>query len=136
MRACASRKIECNMSEQIVVVLTEDARVVAEQAASNTGDTLSSFISNEMNKLMIQKKVQFARQRLNLHKKTVAMLVAKKMPGYETLEQAYISLGLSESVATFGGVRKVYEEIYVKTGVHIPQAQIRLNNVVAVAKQA
>lgn len=124
------------MSNNIEVILTDDARVVAEQAASNTGETLGSFISNEVNKLMMQKKIAYARQRLNLHKKTVAMLVAKKMPGYETLEQAYTSLGLSESVAVFGGIRKVYEEIYVKTGVHIPQQQIRLNNVVAVAKQA
>jgi hypothetical protein len=120
----------------IEIDLNPEAFAIAEQAASNTGDTIKMWLSVEVSKMLTQKKVAFARQRLNLHKKTVAMLVSKKMPGYETLEQAYISLGLSDSVATFGGIRKVYEEIYVKTGVNIPQTQIRLNNVVAVAKQA
>lgn len=118
------------------VVLTEESQIIAEEAAKQTDQPIAEFLSQELNKLLQQKRVQFAKQRLNLHKKTVAMLVSKQMPGYKSLEEAYTSLGLSDSVATFGGIRKVYEQIYMASGVHIAQQHIRVNNIVAVAKQA
>jgi len=48
------------------------------------------------------------------------------------VEDGYIKLGLSESVAVFGGIRKVYEEIYEKKGHKVPADKIRQNNVVVV----
>ena len=125
------------MSNQVISInLTEESFVIAEEAAKQLDQPISEFLSTEVNKMLQQKRVQFAKQRLNLHKKTVAMLVSKQMPGYKSLEEAYTSLGLSESVATFGGIRKVYEQIYIASGVHVNQQHIRINNVVAVAKQA
>jgi hypothetical protein len=109
------------------ITLVEDTTQVAEQAAADINEPITHFLSWEMNKMLRQKKVQYARQRLNLHKRTICMMIQKNAKGFDSLEQAYISLGLSESVTVFGGIRKVYDEIYVKTGNPLPPSKIRIN---------
>lgn len=125
------------MSQQIVVVLNDDSvAVVAAAIADDDSITPEAFVEELVNKVLEQRKVQFARSRLNAGKKFIAANIKRENRGYESLEQAYITLGLSGDVDTFGGVRKVYDEIYVKSGIALAPSQIRLNNVVAVAKQA
>lgn len=109
---------------KIELVLTEDSHAIAVQAAED--ENLQTWLSVQVNKMLEQKKLQFARQRLNLHKKTIVMMIQKNAKGFESLEQAYTSLGLAESVHVFGGIRKVYDEIYVKTGNPIAPSKIRI----------
>lgn len=116
----------------IKISLTEENMATLDLALTESDKSVHEFISDLLNKTLEQKKLQFARQRLNLHKKTICMMISKNAKGFESLEQAYVSLGLSDSVHVFGGIRKVYDEIYVKTGNPLPQSKIRLNGLVVV----
>ena len=119
---------------KINITLSEDAvRVVDAAIADDDSVTHESFVEELVEKVLEQRKVQFARSRLNAGKKFIATNIKRENRGYESLEQAYITLGLSNDVETFGGIRKVYDEIYFKSGIMLQAFQIRLNNVVAVS---
>jgi len=117
---------------EVKVSLTDDAMRTLKLATEDQSVTQVEFIQALLEKTLEQKAVAYARSRLNLHKKTVVQMIQKNAKGFESLEAAYIYLGLSESVEIFGGIRKVYDEIYVKTGNPLPPSKIRANNVVAV----
>jgi hypothetical protein len=119
---------------QITFTLSDDAASVVSAAISDTDQQASEFVQELIEKTLEQKRVAFARSRLNVGKKLIAQLIAKNVKGYENLEQAYITQGMSNDVETFGGIRKVFEEIYQKSGTHIDATKIRLHNVVAVNK--
>ena len=114
--------------KQVYVVLTDESLAIATQASA--GEDVATWLSEQVNKMLDQKKVQFARSRLNLHKKTVQRMI--EIGDWASVEDGYIKLGLSESVAVFGGIRKVYEDIYEKKGHKVPADKIRQNNVVVV----
>lgn len=117
---------------QITLNLTEQAAAVVNAAIADNGQNANDFVLEFVEKALDQKRVAFARQRLNIGKKLIAQLIAKNVKGYESLEQAYITQGMSNDVDTYGGIRKVFEDIYQKSGVHVDAVKIRLNNVVAV----
>lgn len=117
---------ELTVRQNFHIHLSPESVEIATQAAE--GETLETWLSEQVNKMLEQKKVQYARSRLNLHKKTICPMIQKNVKGFESLEQAYISLGLSESVQVFGGIRKVYDEIYVKTGNPLPPSKIRVGS--------
>ena len=110
--------------------------VVNAAIADNDEQDAVAFVEELVEKILEQRKVQFARSRLNAGKKQIAICINRNVKGYESLEQAYITMGMSNDVDTFGGIRKVYDEIYVKSGVRIDQTRVRLNNVVAVNDNA
>lgn len=118
---------------KISITLNEVSQQVVKAAiADDDSITTESFVEELVEKVLEQRKVQFARSRLNAGKKFIAVNIKRENKGYESLEQAYITLGLSNDVDTFGGIRKVYDEIYVKSGFNLAPSQIRVNNVVAV----
>jgi hypothetical protein len=121
------------MSTKITITLTDAALDVINAAiADDDSVSVDSFVETLIEKVLEQRKVQFARSRLNAGKKHICINIKRENKGYESLEQAYISLGLSNDVETFGGIRKVYDEIYVKSGFALAPSQIRLHNIVAV----
>lgn len=118
---------------QITIELNDDSVNVVDACISDDDSlTHESFVTELVNKVLDQRKVQFARSRLNAGKKFIAVNVNRGNKGYESLEQAYLTLGLSPDVDTFGGIRKVYDEIYVKSGVRLEQSKIRISGAVAV----
>lgn len=122
---------------KVTITLDEESLAVVNAAiADDDSITVESFVEELTKKVLDQRKVQFARSRLNAGKKHICINIKRGNKGYESLEQAYISLGLSNDVDTFGGIRKVYDEIYVKSGFALAPSQIRLNNVVAVNSEA
>lgn len=119
--------------KQVQITLDVDSLVVISAAiADDDSITVESFVEELVKKTLEQKRVAFARSRLNAGKRFITVNVKRGNKGYESLEQAYITLGLSNDVDTFDGIRKVYDEIYVKSGFQLAPSQIRLNNVVAV----
>jgi hypothetical protein len=121
---------------KITITLSEESMEVVNAAIADNDQDANAFVEELVEKVLDQRKVQFARSRLNAGKKFIATNIKRGNKGYESLEQAYITLGLSNDVDTFGGIRKVYEEIYVKSGIALEASAIRLNNVVAVAAKA
>jgi len=118
---------------KISITLNEVSQQVVKAAiADDDSITTEFFVEELVEKVLEQRKVQFARSRLNAGKKFIAVNIKRENKGYESLEQAYITLGLSNDVDTFGGIRKVYDEIYVKSGFNLAPSQIRVNNVVVV----
>ena len=124
-------RIWCPM--KVTITLSEESISVINQAiADDDSVTHESFVEELVEKVIEQRKVQFARSRLNRGKQIIHKYITQKIKGYESLEQAYINCGLSNDVDTFGGIRKVYDEIYVKSGLPLHPSLVRINNVVAV----
>jgi hypothetical protein len=117
---------------KLTLEFSQETVEVVRAAIADNGQSPEDFIQDLVNKTCVQKKVAFARQRLNIGKKLIAQLVAKKVKGYESLEGAYQNQGMSADVETYGGIRKVFEDLYQKSGLHIDATRIRINNVVAV----
>jgi hypothetical protein len=126
------------MADRKISIALDDASLAIVYAAIADDDslTVATFVEELVWKTLDQKRVAFARSRLNAGKKFIALNVKRENRGYESLEQAYITLGLSNDVETFGGIRKVYDEIYVKSGINLAPSQIRLHNIVAVPPPA
>lgn len=117
---------------EIKFVISGDTEAVVKAAIADNGQDAVEFVMELVNKTCEQKKVAFARQRLNIGKKLIAQLIAKKVKGYETLEGAYQNQGMSADIETYGGIRKVFEDLYQKSGLHVDATRIRVNNVVVV----
>lgn len=114
------------------IELNDETLAVVKAATSDNGLSTEEFVRELVEKTCEQKKVAFAKQRLNIGKKLIAQLIAKKVKGYETLEGAYQNQGMSGDVEIAGGIRKVFEDLYQKSGIHVDATRIRVNNVVAV----
>lgn len=117
---------------KLSIELNAETLAVITAATSDNGLSTEEFVRELVEKTCEQKKVAFAKQRLNIGKKLIAQLIAKKVKGYETLEGAYQNQGMSKDVEIAGGIRKVFEDLYQKSGIHVDAAKIRINNVVAV----
>ena len=117
---------------EVTVVLNAETMAVINAAIADNGDSVESFVEQLLEKTCDQKRIAFARQRLNIGKKLIAQLITKKVKGYESLEGAYQNQGMSKDVETYGGIKKVYEDIYLKAGIFVEASKIRINNVVAV----
>lgn len=118
---------------KIEIVVSQETLDVITLATKDSGESTGEFVSSFVAKAMAQQKKAMARQRLNQGKKQIAHHI--KIGIFPNLETAYNKLALSESVAIFGGIRKVYEEIYLKAGEFLPKDKIALEGLVVVSKE-
>lgn len=118
---------------KIEIVVSQETLDVITLATKDSGENTSEFVSSFVAKAMAQQKRAMARQRLNQGKKQIAHHI--KIGIFPNLETAYNKLALSESVAIFGGIRKVYEEIYLKAGEFLPKDKIAVEGLVVVSKE-
>lgn len=115
------------------VKMSDETLATINLAIKDSGDTVDVFLSDYVEKAMKAQKKAMARQRLNQGKKQIAHHI--KIGIFPNLETAYNKLALSESVAIFGGIRKVYEEIYLKAGEFLPKDKIAVEGLVVVSKE-
>jgi hypothetical protein len=112
------------------ITLNEDALEVLERKAKDESgsiepESLRATLSDMVNDWLVKQAKTFARQRLNNLKKQIHSNINRGIRSYESLEQSYNTLGLGPDVQTFGGIREVYDKIWLSTGHILPENKIR-----------
>jgi len=113
---------EITLNEDALEVL---ARKAEDESGSTEADSLRATLGDMVNDWLIKQAKAFARQRLNNLKKQIHSNINRGIRGYDSLEQSYNTLGLGPDVQTFGGIREVYEKIWLSTGHILPESKIR-----------
>ena len=118
------------------ITLDAETLKIINAAIADTDETVSVFVQELVKKTCEQKKIALALSRLNNGKKFIAQQIVKNVKGFESLEFVYQAAGMSDDVATAGGIKKVYEKLYQASGLNLPAAKIRHNQMVVVPAKA